>query len=236
MAAKTIEDLTLLENYFLALNFPGLGIVPFRVLAREQIVWDPYVIEFSSTTTPFEADGWKDSSKIGHPTDTTVDNLFELTDAGHLLQLFCGIQHSDVRAYLTYPEGKTRRNLDVKSVSRKADFGFIDGAMSPYNDPKPVSEVWIPKALDVGYSWYNRASVEQYVNVKWVLNLYDVEILQNVDMVEKILNRKIECRIATLGGLDSFRYNIPGVFGVTAIPFGASKDEIAEALENTRAK
>ena len=57
MAAKTIEDLTLLENYFLALNFPGLGIVPFRVLAREQIVWDPYVIEFSSTTTPFEADG-----------------------------------------------------------------------------------------------------------------------------------------------------------------------------------
>jgi hypothetical protein len=103
--------------------------------------------------------------------------------------------------------------------------------MSPYNDPKPVSEVWIPKALDVGYSWYNRASVEQYVNVKWVINLYDVEILTNVDTVEKILNRKIECRIATLGGVDSFRYNIPGVFGVNAIPFGASKGEIAEALE-----
>jgi hypothetical protein len=55
--------------------------------------------------------------------------------------------------------------------------------------------------------------------------------LTNVDTVEKILNRKLECRIATLGGLDSFRYNIPGVFNVNAIPFGASKDEIAEALE-----
>ena len=232
MAVKTIEDLTLLENYFLALNFPGSGIVPFRVLAREQIVWDPYVIEFSTTTSPFEADGWKDSSKIGHPTDTTVDNIFELTNSNHLLQVFCGIRHSDVRAYLTYPEGKTRRNLDVKSVSRKADFGYVDGSMSPYNDPKPISEIWIPKALDVGYSWYNRASVEQDVVVKWIINLYDVEILPNVDMVEKILNRKVECRIATLGGVDSFRYNVKGVFGMDPIPFGASRDEIDVALSD----
>lgn len=230
MTAKTIEDLTLLENYFLALNFPGSGIVPFRVLAREQIVWDPYVIEYSSTESVFEADGWKDSSKIGHPTDTTVDSIFELTNSNHLMQLFCGIQHADVRAYLTYPEGKTRRNLDVKSVSRKADFGFVDGSMSPYNDPQPVSEVWIPKSLDIGYSWYNRASVEQDVIVKWIINLYDVEILKNVDMVEKILNRRVECRIATLGGVDSFRYNVEGVFGVNPIPFGAGKDAISEAL------
>jgi len=230
MSAKTAEDLTLLENYFLALNFPNEGIVPFRILAREQIVWDPYVVKYSNTTTPFPADGWKDSSKIGHPTDTSIDNIFEITDSSHIYQLMYGIRQSDVRAYLTYPEGKTRRNIDAKSVSAKSDFGYVDGQMSPYDNPKPVSEIWIPKDVSIGFSWYNRSSVSQTIVVKWLLNLYSVEVVHDVDVVEKILNRRMECRIATVGGIDSMRYDISKVWGVEAIPFGSTREDINEAL------
>jgi len=228
--AKTIDELQLLENYLLALNFPDKGIVPFRILTKEQIVWDPYVIKYSSTVTPFEANGWKDSAKIGHPTDTSIDNILEIDNKLHLYQLFYGIRQSDVRAYLSYPEGKTRRNLDIKAVSSRADFGYVDGSMSPYDDPKPVSEVWIPKDLDIGFAWYNRASVEQEIYVKWVLNLYGVELIKDVDLVEKMLKRKVECRIATLGGVDSFIYDAMVVWGVAPIPLTATREEIAKAL------
>lgn len=228
--AKTIDELQLLENYLLALNFPDKGIVPFRILTREQIVWDPYVVKYSSTVTPFEADGWKDSAKIGHPTDTSIDNILEIDTKLHLYQLFYGIRQSDVRAYLAYPEGKPRRNLDIKAVSSRADYGFVDGSMSPYDDPKPVSEVWIPKDLDIGFSWYNRASVEQEIYVKWILNLYGVELIKDVDLVEKMLRRKVECRIATLGGVDSFIYDTNVVWGVYPIKFTATREEIAKAL------
>lgn len=228
--AKTIDELQLLENYLLALNFPDKGIVPFRILTKEQIVWDPYVVNYSSTTTQFPADGWKDSAKIGHPTDTSVDNILEIDTKLRLYQLFYGIRQSDVRAYLSYPEGKTRRSIDAKAVSSRADFGFVDGSMSPYDDPKPVSEVWIPKDLDIGFSWYNRASVEQEISVKWIMNMYGVELIRDVDLVEKMIRRKVECRIATLGGVDSFIYDTKTVWGVNPIQLTATPEEIAAAL------
>jgi len=228
--AKTIDELQLLENYLLALNFPDKGIVPFRILTREPIVWNPYVIEYSSTATPFPADGWKDSTKIGHPTDTSVDNILEIETKLRLYQVFYGIRQSDVRAYLSYPEGQTRRNIDAKAVSSRANFGYVDGSMSPYDDPKPVSEVWIPKDLNIGFSWYNRASVEQEIYVKWILNMYGVELIKDVDLVERMLRRKVECRIATLGGVASFIYDTNAVWGVTPIPLTATREEIEVAL------
>ncbi len=228
--AKTIDELQLLENYLLALNFPDKGIIPFRILTKEQIVYDPYVVKYTSTTTQFPADGWKDSTKIGHPTDTSVDNILGIQTKLHLYQLFYGIRQSDVRAYLSYPVGQTRRSLDTKAVSSKADFGYVDGSMSPYDDPKPVSEVWIPKDLNIGFSWYNRASVPQDITVKWVMNMYGVELIKDVDLVEKMLKRKVECRIATLGGVTSFIYDTKTVWGVPPIKLTATREEIGKAL------
>jgi len=226
----TIDDLTLKENYLLALMFPDKGIVPFRILAREQLKFDPLVIEYSTVATAFVLDGWKDASKLGHPTDTSVDNILEVDEAKHLYQVFYGIRPSDIRAYMNYPSGKTRRNLDIKEVSARADFGYVDGNMSPYDDPQPVSEFWVPKDLDVSFGWHNPASVSQIVITKWVINLYAVEVIKDVDLVEKILKRRVECRIATLGGVESFSYAPENVWKVNPIPLTATKEEIAAAL------
>jgi len=232
-SAKTIEDLTLLENYLVALNFPDKGIVPFRIETREQLIYNPYTVKYSSTVTRFAADTWKDSNKLGHPTDTSIDNLFEVDSKLRLYQLFFGIKGGDIRAYPTYPSGIPRRSLDIKSISSKADFGYIDGNMSPYNDPKPVSETWVPKDLDIGFAWYNRGSVAQTIVTKWIVNMYGVKIIKDIDLVEKILKRKGEganCRIVTLGGLDPFIYNTNGVWGVSPIKLEATREEIKAAL------
>lgn len=230
----TIDDLTLKENFLVALMFPDKGIVPFRVLAREQFKFDPYVIEYSAAVTPFELDGWKDPSKLGHPTDTSVDNILEVDEAKHLYQVFYGIRPSDARAYMNYPSGKPRRNLDIKEVSARADFGYVDGNMSPYDDPQSVSEFWGPKDLDVSFGWYNPSSVSQIIITKWIINLYAVEVIKDVDLVEKILKRRVECRIATLGGVESFSYSPENVWKVSPIPLTATKEEIEIALGITK--
>lgn len=227
---QTIDDLTLRENHLLCLNFPDKGVIPFRIMAREQFKFDPLVIEYSTTATPFEPDGYKDHSKLGHPTDTSVDNILEVDEAKHLYQVFYGIRPSAIRAYMNYPSGKPRRNLDIKEVSSRADFGYIDGEMSPYDDPQPVSEFWVPKDIDVSFGWYNAASGSNIVVTKWLINLYAVEIIKDVDMVQKILNRRVTCRIATLGGVESFSYASENVWRVSPIPLTATREEIAAAL------
>ena len=226
----TIEDLRLKENWLVALNFPNKGIVPFRVLGVEQNQFSPYLVKYSTTQEEFGPDQWKDAAKIPHPADSSIDNIFEVKQADILYQLFYGIQGVDRRAYLQYPSGKPRRNLSVKAVYMKADYGYIDGRMSPYNDPKPCSEIWVPRNVDIAFSWYNTAPVSQRIITKWIINMYRVQVVRDVDLVDKIINRKIECRIVTLGGIEQFQYEPSAVWGVNPVTLTDTKKEIAEAL------
>lgn len=228
--AKNIDELQLLENYLLALNFPTKGIIPMRVLSKEQVTWDPYVVNYSSTTTEFPADGWKDPAKIGHPTDRSVSNILEVSNAAHIYQLFYGIKQQSTRAYLSYPTGVARRNIDIKSVSARCDFGFVDGSMSPYDNPQPCSEMWIPRGIDVGFAWHNRSSRAETITVKWIMNIYAVELIEDLELIDKILKRKTECRIATMGGNDAVAYDTEAVWGVSPIPLDATRDDVMTAM------
>jgi hypothetical protein len=226
----TIEDLRLKENWLVALNFPSMGIVAFRVMALEQNQFSPYLVNYSTTQEPFDADQWKDAAKIPHPADPSIDNIFEVKQSDVLYQVFYGIKGVDNRAYMQYPSGKPRRNLSVKAVYMKADYGYVDGRMSPYNDPKPCSEIWIPRNIDIAFSWYNNAAVQQDIITKWIINMYKVQLIRDVDLLDKIIKRKVECRIVTLGGIESFQYDPVGVWNVNPVKFTDTKDEIAEAL------
>jgi len=225
-----IEDLRLKENWTVALNFPDMGIVAFRVLGIEQNQFSPYVVEYSSGVETFPIDAWKDAAKIPHPADTSIDNIFEVKQPDILYQLFYGIKGVENRAYMQYPSGKPRRNLSVKAMYMKADYGYVDGRMSPYNDPKPCSEIWIPRNIDVAFSWYNTATIPQEIITKWIINMYKVQVIRDVDTLDKIINRKIECRIVTLGGIESFSYDPTAVWGVNPVRFTDTKADIATAL------
>jgi hypothetical protein len=227
---QNIEDLRLKENWLVALNFPGMGIVPFRVLGIEQNQFSPYVVEYATGNEVFPADGWKDAAKIPHPADRSIDNIFEVKQADILYQLFYGIKGVENRAYLQYPSGKPRRNLSVKAMYMKADYGYVDGRMSPYNDPKPCSEIWVPRNIDIAFSWYNTAPIPDEIITKWIINMYKVEVLRDVDIVDKIINRKLECRIVTLGGIESFSYDPSVIWGVNPVRLTDTKAEIAKAL------
>jgi hypothetical protein len=226
----TIDDLRLKENWLVALNFPGAGIVAFRVMAVEPNQFSPYLVRYSSTQEHFDADQWKDAAKIPHPTDPSIDNIFEVKQSDILYQVFYGIKGTDNRAYMQYPSGKPRRNLSVKAVYMKADYGYIDGGMSPYDDPKPCSEIWIPRNIDVAFSWYNTAAVQQDILTKWIINMYKIQLIRDVDLLDKIIKRKIECRIVTLGGIEQFQYDPIAVWGVNPVKFTDTREEIAESL------
>lgn len=225
-----IDDLRLKENWLVALNFPGMGIVAFRVMAVEQNQFSPYLVKYTDAQEYFEPDQWKDAAKVPHPADVSIDNIFEVKQSDILYQVFYGIRGADNRAYMQYPSGKPRRNLSVKAMYMKADYGYVDGGMSPYNDPKPCSEIWIPRNIDVAFSWYNTAAVRREIITKWVINMYKVELIRDVDLLDKIIKRKIECRITTLGGIESFQYDPVAVWGVNPVRFTDDKSEIAAAL------
>lgn len=229
----TIEDLTLKENYLIALNFPDAGLVSFKVTAREQILLAPYQINYSSTQACFGGDEWKDHAKIPHPTDTSIDNILEVDRKLHLYQLFYGIRPGCARSYLAYPTGKNRRSLDKKEIVSKSSFGYVDGKMSPYDDPQPISEIWLPRDIDIGFAWYNPTGDNITINVSWLINRYKVELINSPDTVEKILNRTLTCRIATLGGIDSFSYSPMNVWGVSPVPLDATRAEIEKALKKS---
>lgn len=237
MDTSRIEHLFLKENFLLALNFPNAGIVPFRVMGREQIEYKYQAVTKTnegvlSTTGTVAADTQVDSARLSLST-FNIDNILRITDCNHVYQVFTGIKPSAIRQYLYYPFEKSRRNLDVKPIYTKAPFGFIDGFESSYNTPSEQTEVWIPKGVDVGFAWYNPLTTAEEIDIKMLINRYLVKVIRDGDTVEGILKGKIPARIATLGGIDSFDYDARSVFNADFVPLDATRDQIDSALKMT---
>ena len=223
ISTERIEHLFLKENYLLGLYFPGDGLVSFRVLQRESI---PYMYDEIGTLT---ADEWKEHARLGIAAED-IDNALWVGKKNHIYQVFYGIKPSAIKIYLGYPLETPRRNLDVKNVASKEEYGYIDGRKSPYDDPSPETEIFIPYGIDVGFAWHNPLTYAEKVLLFIHVNRYYVNVIRDVDLIEKILARRIECRIATLGGLERFEYPIRDTWNVDAVPLDAARADIEAAV------
>ncbi len=237
MDTSKINHLFLKENYLLALNFPELGILPLRVMAREMIEYKYQAVSKTNegaiaTTGTVAADTYVDSARLTHNT-YNLDNILRITNCNHVYQIFFGIKPSAIRQYLYYPSEKSRRNLDEKPIYIKSPFGFVDGFESPYDAPSEETEVWIPKGVDVGFAWWNPLSSAEQVDIKMLINRYLIKVVRDPDTVEGILKGKTPARIATLGGIDSFEYNARGIFNADLVPLDADRTAIEAAIKET---
>lgn len=225
-----IEPHTLKENFLVALNFPGDGLVFFRIHEKEIILYPDYT-EINTTNTGVITSGeWVDSARLGMSA-FNIDNILRVTNCEHLYQVFMGIKSSAVRRYLYYPWEVQQGSLDEKSAYRESVFGFITGEESPYHRPTHYSEVWIPVDVDVGFAWYNPTNVTQDIGLNLVIVKYGVELYKDPDAIEKILANKTACRIATLGGMTPIRnYDVGNIYGVDFIPFDSTRAEIEKAI------
>ncbi len=223
---RRIEPRFLKENQLLGLYFPGQGYVFFRVMGVETIVY-----QYSEVPGTIAANTQVDSTRLSISA-YSIDNLLRVMDCSHIYQVFMGWKPGPVRQYLYYPYETARRNLDVKRIYTKSPFGFIDGFTSPYSCPSPMTEIFIPSDIDVGFSWYNPLNEQVTVEELIFIRRMETEVLRDPDLIEKILAGNQHCRLNTLGGVgDRFSYNIQSEFDIDPIKLGMSRAHIEAAVE-----
>lgn len=225
MELDRIEGKFIKENQLLALGFPTQGFVFYRVLGDEDILY-----EYTESPGTISSQTWSDAARL--PMSAySIDNILRVEDCNHVYQVFMGWSPGAIRQYLYYPYETARRNLDVKRVYQNAPFGYITGFESPYSRPSPLTELFIPKDVEVGFAWYNPLSTSETVKINLLIRRLNVEILRDSDLVYNILTGKQPCRLTTIGGIEgSLDYNMRSIYDVDPINLGADKAKIEEAL------
>lgn len=226
MDISRFKDLLVKNNHLVGLGFPRQGYIFFRCVNSEDIIYSDY----TESPGSIAADTQESSARLPI-SDYSIDNMLRVTDCDHLYQVFMGWKPGAVRQYLYYPFETARRNLDVKGIYTKSKFGYIDGYESEYDRPSPLTELFIPKNVDVGFSWWNPLNNSVSVALNIFIHRMEVDVLRDVDLVARILAGTQPCRIVTLGGVGaSIDFNARDVYDVDFIKLGASREEIEAAL------
>uniref|UniRef100_A0A6M3LZ90 Uncharacterized protein n=1 Tax=viral metagenome TaxID=1070528 RepID=A0A6M3LZ90_9ZZZZ len=226
MDTSRIENRFLKENQLLGLGFPGQGYIFMRCTGAESIFY-----EYDESPGAVAANTQEDASRL--PISAySIDNLLRVEDCDHIYQVFMGWKPGAVRQYLYYPYETARRNLDVKRISTKSPFGYMDGFESPYDSPSPETEMFIPKDIDVAFAWWNPLGESVTVEEHLLIRRLKMDYLRDADLIERILKGTQPCRITTLGGIgDSFDYKSRKLLDIDFVKLGASRADIEYAVK-----
>ncbi len=90
-----------------------------------------------------------------------------------------GVSPSLMRHFIRIPESKgllqSFENLPVPSKS--SPYGYQDGVDSPYDEPSPYHEFFVPPKIHVGHEFYNPDDIAHTPTLNIFLSLYELEIL-----------------------------------------------------------
>ena len=234
------------ENYLLLLGFPqpppvSRGYVPLRVIAREfqYFMYDPYEEGQISAKIPAGA-GLNGISDLGFTLPSLPGsqfltgkpyNAFRVTDNSHLYQLFMGIAPSPMRIFMQFPATVGQKNLDLDSwASSKLEFGWFDGFDSPLLRPSPTGKLVIPPQIDIAWGYGNPTPEAVDPLLLFVLNRVQVAIVQDANLVEKMLDGRVKCAIETIGGLTQYTYPVDQIYGIDPLPLGADLTTITASI------
>ena len=226
MDVSNIEHLFVKENHLIGLGFPAQGFVFVRVNGVETIEY-----EYDESPGAIAAATQEDAARL--PMSLyNIDNVLRVDSCEHIYQAFMGWKPGAVRRYTYYPYETARGNLGVKRVYTKSPFGYTEGFQSPYDSPSPVTEMFIPKGVEVAFAWWNPLNTAVKVEEHMLLRRLNVSIVRDVDLIERILKGQQPCRLTTLGGIDSsFNYDAKKFLDVDHIPLGSTRAEIEEAVK-----
>jgi hypothetical protein len=246
-----IEDRILQPNYLLMLGFPD-GWVPLRILYADPLfyfVYDPIAegamtgpIPAAVSTNGITGLGWQDpirfsSSYIpGRP-----DNVLRLgtSNIGQLIQTFIGISPKMLRLYRQVPMGTNVASLPSVPNAWSSTYnqmGWIDGRESPFSAPSPRSEMIIPPMLDVAFAMANPTPEPMNPLFLLVINRVSAGVIGDVDLIEKMLSRRVYVKYYNVGGLNQYTYDVKSYYGITPIQLNATKQDIANALKGAETK
>jgi hypothetical protein len=238
-----IEPLLLRPNDVALLNFPE-GLIPVRVLSGEffQYLYDP--VAEGQISAEVSASTSTDSARnVGFVTPQLLKsgiiaaqptNVLRLNNASYFYQAFFGIAPSYVRVFLALPSASSQKNLDVVNWSQAyAAAGWIDGFISPLNDPDPSSETIVPYGVDPAIGYANVLFEPVRPLIMFYLNKIKFAVVTDLDLVLEMLDKRgrgEKAPIKTVGGLTAYTYPYRDVFKIRPIPITATKEEVSKIL------
>jgi hypothetical protein len=238
-----ISDHILRPNDLVLLNFPE-GLIPIRVLNTEffQFLYDPLSEGQISTEVPASTsvDGAKDLGFVSPQLFKSAIlaaqpvNVFRIDKPSILYQVFVGIAPSYARVFFALPSTASQKNLEIISWSSAySAFGWVDGFISPLNEPDPQSEAIFPYGVDPAIGYANPLQEPIRPLLMFYVNRVAYGVVADVDLVVEMLDKRGRGErtfMKTVGGLTRFTYPYRDVFKITPIPIGATRDQISRIL------
>ena len=195
------------ENYNLGLNFQQ-GYIFFRVNRREfvQYIYDPFaeITNFAGAGNVDMPSGLYITAKELPSISLNTTDIFKVDDPTHIYQCFWGVSPGMTRVFPAFPRATEINQLDegIHTPNYPA-FGFISGFESPISLVSPRTEFFVPIGPLPGFAFYNPAPYNIKPMMRIIINRMQVEPIKSADLVTKILERRVECRLASVGGVDN---------------------------------
>jgi len=235
---ERIDKKLVKENWNIGLGFKD-GYIFYRATHLELF---PLLYDLFAEITDFAGAGTVEMTAAQYITakelksDTlATTNIFRVKEKDHLYQLFYGVCPSVCRVFPAYPRETEINQLDEGlHTTTYTIFGFIDGFESPLNKPSPRSQVFVPYGPLIGFAFNNYAPYSIKPMMKFAVNRLKVETIKDVDLIMKILQRRVECTFATIGGIDNpwgtSKSNYKDWWDVLPVSLLATRDEVASAV------
>lgn len=192
------------NNNLLSIEFDD-GFIFSRVINRKLFLYKPYVygdVSSGNYTTPFKPQ--HRNREIIYIDQSTPPRVIHFT---------VGIKPYSTRLYIKYPSGSAPinsiPNIETASAEVGSDYSYIDGYISPFENPSELAEIFVPPKTHIEFQLYNP---EDYT-VRPALNIYGmIYKLQLLDpngseyerkLIRKMAERSIPSAFATLGDPDN---------------------------------
>jgi len=207
-----IRSLILKENMNFALIFPvdtrknmQFELYFFRV-ARVAPLERVYVLP---ELTPGQL---VDFTYLGEAGLGTGDDIFTMSEERpyRILHFGIGIYPRNVKVWRQQPSGYTVTGWSRRTPTKAGDpIDYIDGHLSPFEEPTKASEtvMWLKGSL------YLAVRNDEPVAVTPKLHIlgagYDVWMITDKNLADKMVKGIIPCRFITVGGLYEGQYTVP---------------------------
>ena len=235
---ERIDKFLVRENYNIGLGFKD-GFIFYRCLAREifPLLYDPFaeITNFAGAGNIDMPSGTYITAKELPSTTLSTTNIFRIDYADHMYQVFYGFSPGICRIFPAYPRETEINQLDEGlHTTSYPIFGFVDGFESPMPKPSPRTQFFVPRGPLVGFAFYNYGPYNIKPMIRFIIQRLKVQAIKDPDLVQKIIDRRVECTFTSVGGLDNpwgtSKKQYEDWWGVDPISLLATKDEIAAAL------
>lgn len=246
-----IEDRIIHENYVFGLGFAQSGSathwIVLRAVAKAKLnywLYDPVAEGMLKTSiaASTSVDGITNHTYItaqrpgsvnipSKPSFVFSNEAQPTSRYGYLYQLFFGVSPSYLRLTFEQPARTNQMGLPVQTPGADYNqFGAILARDTRLEQPGPLSEIWVPPALDFALGFINDTPEVANPLMVWVVNYLEYEKVNDPDIVYEVLNTTKYKSLRTVGGTAPFNYSIPNNFGQSPVTLGMTKAQIRAAL------